>query len=71
MSQELAATYHPTFNAPDADTILSSLDNTLYRLPSPILKPIPIQEHDAVLKRLLHILSGLAIPLCVRVQPNS
>ncbi|KAK0467617.1 hypothetical protein IW261DRAFT_1680158 [Armillaria novae-zelandiae] len=38
MAQELAATYHPTFNAPDADAILSSLDNTLYRLPSPVLR---------------------------------
>ncbi|KAK0467590.1 hypothetical protein IW261DRAFT_1295384, partial [Armillaria novae-zelandiae] len=27
-----------TFNAPDADAILSSLDNTLYRLPSPVLR---------------------------------
>ncbi|KAK0462137.1 hypothetical protein IW261DRAFT_1348466 [Armillaria novae-zelandiae] len=80
MAQELAETYHPTFNAPDADAILSSLDNTLYRLPSPVLrrtttffvspsftfdppsKPIPIHEHDAVLQRLLRILSGLAIP---------
>ncbi|KAK0467620.1 hypothetical protein IW261DRAFT_1058773 [Armillaria novae-zelandiae] len=79
MAQELAATYHLAFNAPDADAILSSLDNTLYRLPSPVLrrtttffacpsvtfdppsKPIPIHEHDAVLERLLRILSGLAI----------
>ncbi|KAK0467611.1 hypothetical protein IW261DRAFT_1426467 [Armillaria novae-zelandiae] len=38
MSQERAATYHPAFNAPDADAILSSLDNTLYRLPSPVLR---------------------------------
>ncbi|KAK0466614.1 hypothetical protein IW261DRAFT_1683522 [Armillaria novae-zelandiae] len=79
MAQELAASYHPAFNAPDADAILSSVDNTLYRLPSPVLrrtttfaspsfmfkppsKPIPIHEHDPVLKRLLRILSGLAIP---------
>ncbi|KAK0467588.1 hypothetical protein IW261DRAFT_1680064 [Armillaria novae-zelandiae] len=38
MAQELAAAYHPVFNAPDADAILSSLDNTLYRLPSPVLR---------------------------------
>ncbi|KAK0466600.1 hypothetical protein IW261DRAFT_1426741 [Armillaria novae-zelandiae] len=38
MAQELAAAYHPAFNAPDADAILSSLDNTLYRLPSPVLR---------------------------------
>ncbi|KAK0207271.1 hypothetical protein IW262DRAFT_664556 [Armillaria fumosa] len=80
-SQELAATYHPTFNTSDADAILSSLDGTLYRLPSSVLrrtttffashsfmfepnsKPIPIHEHDAVLERLLRILSGLAVPL--------
>ncbi|KAK0467599.1 hypothetical protein IW261DRAFT_1426457 [Armillaria novae-zelandiae] len=79
MVQELAATYPPTFNAPDADAILSSLDNTLYRLPSPVLrcttfvfpsftfeppsKPISIHEHDTVLERLLQILSSLAIAL--------
>ncbi|KAK0466621.1 hypothetical protein IW261DRAFT_1113704 [Armillaria novae-zelandiae] len=80
MAQELTATYHPAFNAPDADAVLSSLDNTLYHLPSSVLpctttffaspsftfeppsKPIPIHEHDAVLERLLRILSGLAIP---------
>ncbi|PBK65366.1 hypothetical protein ARMSODRAFT_442239 [Armillaria solidipes] len=37
-SRELAATYHPTFNTPDADAALSSLDGTLYRLPSPVLR---------------------------------
>ncbi|KAK0485534.1 hypothetical protein EDD18DRAFT_699095 [Armillaria luteobubalina] len=37
-SQNLAATYHPTFNSPDADAILSSLDGTLYRLPSSVLR---------------------------------
>ncbi|KAK0462138.1 hypothetical protein IW261DRAFT_1312067, partial [Armillaria novae-zelandiae] len=70
-------TYPPTFNAPDTDAILSSLDNTLYRLPSPVLrcttfvfpsfmfeppsKPISIHKHDTILERLLRILSGLAI----------
>ncbi|KAK0207275.1 hypothetical protein IW262DRAFT_664830 [Armillaria fumosa] len=29
---------HPTFNIPDADAILSSLDGTLYRLPSSVLR---------------------------------
>ncbi|KAK0466611.1 hypothetical protein IW261DRAFT_1613109 [Armillaria novae-zelandiae] len=38
MEQELAATYHPAFNAPDADAVVSSLDNTLYRLPSSVLR---------------------------------
>ncbi|KAK0467622.1 hypothetical protein IW261DRAFT_1598164 [Armillaria novae-zelandiae] len=38
MAQELAAAYHPAFNAPDADAILSSPDSTLYRLPSPVLR---------------------------------
>ncbi|KAK0462129.1 hypothetical protein IW261DRAFT_199849 [Armillaria novae-zelandiae] len=38
MAQEPTAAYHPAFNAPDADAILSSLDNTLYRLPSPVLR---------------------------------
>ncbi|KAK0207273.1 hypothetical protein IW262DRAFT_664644 [Armillaria fumosa] len=79
-SQELAGTYHSTFNTPDANAILSSLDGTLYRFPSSVLrrtttffaspsftfepnsKPIPIHEHDAVLERLLRIISGLAIP---------
>ncbi|KAK0485538.1 hypothetical protein EDD18DRAFT_699292 [Armillaria luteobubalina] len=37
-SQDLAAAYHPTFNAPDADAILSSLDGTLYRLSSSVLR---------------------------------
>ncbi|KAK0486733.1 hypothetical protein EDD18DRAFT_1292630 [Armillaria luteobubalina] len=37
-SQNLAATYHPTFNSPDAGAILSSLDGTLYRLPSSVLR---------------------------------
>ncbi|KAK0479847.1 hypothetical protein EDD18DRAFT_845079 [Armillaria luteobubalina] len=79
-SQDLAATYHPTFNSPDAHAVLCSLDGTLYRLPPSVLrrttaffasqsftfepssKPIPIHEHDAVLERLLRIISGLAIP---------
>ncbi len=38
VSQELAAAYHPSFNTPDADAILSSLDGTLYRLPSLVLR---------------------------------
>ncbi|KAK0491701.1 hypothetical protein EDD18DRAFT_1358477 [Armillaria luteobubalina] len=62
MAQDVAAEYHPTFNAPDADTVLSSLDGTLYRLPSSVLKPIPIHERDVVLERFLQIISGLAIP---------
>ncbi|KAK0491704.1 hypothetical protein EDD18DRAFT_1109457 [Armillaria luteobubalina] len=80
VSQEPYPTYHPTFNSPDANIILSSLNGTLYRLPSSVLrwtttffaspsftfepssKPIPIHEHDAVLERLLRIISGLAIP---------
>ncbi|KAK0479836.1 hypothetical protein EDD18DRAFT_1113768 [Armillaria luteobubalina] len=68
MAQDVAAEYHPTFNAPDADTVLSSLDGTLYRLPSSSFtferncKPIPIHERDVVLERLLQIISGLAIP---------
>ncbi|KAK0209336.1 hypothetical protein DFS33DRAFT_527004 [Desarmillaria ectypa] len=35
---DLAATYHPSFNSPDADAILSSRDGTLYRIPSVILR---------------------------------
>ncbi|KAK0491698.1 hypothetical protein EDD18DRAFT_1109451 [Armillaria luteobubalina] len=54
-SQERAATY----NALDADAIISSLDDTLYRFLS---KPIPIHEHDVILELLLRIISGLAIP---------
>ncbi|KAK0479830.1 hypothetical protein EDD18DRAFT_1440538 [Armillaria luteobubalina] len=79
MAQELAAAYHPNFNSPDADAILSSLDGTLDRLPSSVLrqtttffasqsfisepnsKPIPIHEHDAILERLLRIISGLVV----------
>ncbi|KAK0218530.1 hypothetical protein EDD85DRAFT_990213 [Armillaria nabsnona] len=79
-SQELATAYHPSFDTPDADATLSSLDGTLYRLPSSVLqrtttffashsftfepnsKPITIHEYDVVLKRLLRIISGLAIP---------
>ncbi|KAK0491731.1 hypothetical protein EDD18DRAFT_1186100, partial [Armillaria luteobubalina] len=38
VSQDLAAAYHLTFNSPDADAILSSLDGTLYRLPSSVLR---------------------------------
>ncbi|KAK0479812.1 hypothetical protein EDD18DRAFT_1206869 [Armillaria luteobubalina] len=38
MAQDLAAAYHPTFNSPDADAILSSLDGALYRLPSSVLR---------------------------------
>ncbi|KAK0491710.1 hypothetical protein EDD18DRAFT_1416002 [Armillaria luteobubalina] len=37
-SQERTAIYHPTFDAPDADAVLSSLDGTLYRLPSSVLR---------------------------------
>ncbi|KAK0479841.1 hypothetical protein EDD18DRAFT_1113773 [Armillaria luteobubalina] len=80
MAQDLAAAYRPMFNAPDTDAILSSLDGTLYRVPSSLLqrtttffmspsftfgpngKPVPIHKHDAVLERLLRIISGLAIP---------
>ncbi|PBK58805.1 hypothetical protein ARMSODRAFT_1027929 [Armillaria solidipes] len=63
-SQDLAATYHTSFNIPGADAILSSLDGILYRLPSSVFrrstkfftsnsftfdnKPIPIYEHDVV-----------------------
>ncbi|KAK0479851.1 hypothetical protein EDD18DRAFT_1440591 [Armillaria luteobubalina] len=61
-SQELTAAYHPTFSSPDSDTILSSLNGTLYCLPSSVLKPILIHEHDIILERLLQIISGLAIP---------
>ncbi|PBK59665.1 hypothetical protein ARMSODRAFT_1027211 [Armillaria solidipes] len=78
-SQDLAAMYHTSFNIPGADTILSSLDGILYRLPSSVFrrstkfftsnsftfdnKPIPIDEHDVVVERLLWILSDLAISL--------
>ncbi|KAK0185340.1 hypothetical protein F5146DRAFT_1144540 [Armillaria mellea] len=37
-SQDLPDTYHPTFNTPNADAVLSSLDGTLYRLPSSVLR---------------------------------
>ncbi|SJK98905.1 uncharacterized protein ARMOST_02181 [Armillaria ostoyae] len=78
-SQDLAATYHTSFNIPGADAILSSLDGILYRLSSSVFrrstkffasnsftfdnKPIPIYEHDVVEERLLWILSDLAISL--------
>ncbi|SJL02807.1 uncharacterized protein ARMOST_06144 [Armillaria ostoyae] len=56
-SQGLAVTYHPGFNTTDTDAVLFSLDGTPYRLLS---KPIPIHEHDVVLKQLLRT-GGLAI----------
>ncbi|KAK0185330.1 hypothetical protein F5146DRAFT_1125283 [Armillaria mellea] len=37
-SQDLPDTYHPTFNIPNADAVLSSLDGTLYGLPSSVLQ---------------------------------
>ncbi|KAG7439731.1 uncharacterized protein BT62DRAFT_691684 [Guyanagaster necrorhizus] len=36
-SQDVAARCYPTFNTPGADAVLSSLDSTLYRLPSFVL----------------------------------
>ncbi|KAG7439355.1 uncharacterized protein BT62DRAFT_925865 [Guyanagaster necrorhizus] len=38
VSQDFAARCHPTFNTPGADAVLSSLDDTLYRLPSFVLR---------------------------------
>ncbi|KAK0436270.1 hypothetical protein EV421DRAFT_1716117 [Armillaria borealis] len=37
-SQGLAVTYHPGFNTTDADAVLFSLDGTLYRLSSLVLR---------------------------------
>ncbi|KAK0218482.1 hypothetical protein EDD85DRAFT_942340 [Armillaria nabsnona] len=35
--QDLAATYHPGFDTPDADALSSSLDGMVFRLPSSVL----------------------------------
>ncbi|KAJ3986633.1 hypothetical protein F5890DRAFT_1436854 [Lentinula detonsa] len=38
MSNESSCSYHPLFSSPEADTVISSLEGTLYRVPSFVLR---------------------------------
>ncbi|KAF9061296.1 hypothetical protein BDP27DRAFT_1429110 [Rhodocollybia butyracea] len=76
MSSDLTAsiceTYHPQFNSPEADITLSSLEGTLYRIPSFVLKSTSGFFESCFLYRLLRLPSRLPnCPPNLHLPPQS